>query len=37
MRQVQEMLGHENIITTEIYTHLDNEHLRETVERHLPI
>ena len=37
IRQVQEMLGHENIITTEIYTHLDNEHLRETVERHLPI
>ena len=30
IRQVQEMLGHENIITTEIYTHLDNEHLRET-------
>lgn len=37
IRQVQEMLGHENIVTTEIYTHLDNEHLRETVERHLPI
>lgn len=37
IRQVQEMLGHENIVTTEIYTHLDSEHLRETVERHLPI
>ena len=37
IRQVQEMLGHENIVTTEIYTHLDNAHLRETVERHLPI
>jgi len=37
IRQVQEMLGHENIITTEIYTPLDNEPLRETVERHLPI
>ena len=37
IRQVQEMLGHENIITTEIYTPLDNEHQRETVERHLPI
>ena len=37
IRQVQEMLGHENIVTTEIYTHLNNEHLRETVERHLPL
>ncbi|MCM1151298.1 MAG: site-specific tyrosine recombinase XerD [Alistipes sp.] len=37
IRQVQEMLGHESIITTEIYTHLDNKHLRRTVEEHLPI
>ena len=37
IRQVQAMLGHESIVTTEIYTHLDGEHLRETVERHLPI
>ncbi len=37
IRQVQEMLGHESIVTTEIYTHLHGEHLRETVERHLPI
>lgn len=37
IRQVQEMLGHESIITTEIYTHLDNGHLRRTVEDHLPI
>ena len=37
IRQVQEMLGHDSIVTTEIYTHLDGEHLRETVERHLPI
>lgn len=37
IRQVQEMLGHESILTTEIYTHLDNAHLRETVEKHLPI
>lgn len=37
IRQVQEMLGHESILTTEIYTHLDNEHLRRTVEEHLPI
>lgn len=37
IRQVQEMLGHENIITTEIYTHLDSEHLRTTVEKYLPL
>lgn len=33
IRQVQEMLGHESITTTEIYTHLDSERLRETIER----
>lgn len=37
IRQVQEMLGHESILTTEIYTHLDSEHLRQTVEDHLKI
>ncbi len=37
IRQVQEMLGHESILTTEIYTHLDSSHLRQTVEEHLPI
>ena len=36
IRQVQEMLGHESILTTEIYTHLDRDHLRRTVEEHLP-
>lgn len=37
IRQVQEMLGHESITTTEIYTHLDSRHLRETVDKYLPI
>lgn len=37
IRQVQELLGHESILTTEIYTHLDDSHLRQTVEEHLPI
>ena len=37
IRQVQEMLGHESILTTEIYTHLDSDHLRRTLEDHLPI
>ena len=36
IRQVQELLGHESILTTEIYTHLEREHLRRTVEEHLP-
>jgi len=25
------MLGHESIVTTEIYTHLDTDYLRETI------
>ena len=32
VRQVQEMLGHESITTTEIYTHLDTSRLRSTIE-----
>lgn len=32
VRQVQEMLGHESITTTEIYTHLDTRRLRSTIE-----
>lgn len=37
IRQVQEMLGHESITTTEIYTHLDIENIRATLEKHLNI
>lgn len=33
IRQVQEMLGHESVVTTEIYTHLDEGRLRSTVEK----
>ena len=32
IRQVQELLGHESISTTEVYTHLDRKHLRRVVE-----
>jgi len=31
LRAIQEMLGHESITTTEIYTHLDREFLRESI------
>lgn len=31
LRAVQEMLGHESITTTEIYTHLDRRYLRENI------
>jgi len=36
LRAVQEMLGHESITTTEIYTHLDREFLRKTLEKYHP-
>lgn len=31
LKAVQDMLGHESITTTEIYTHLDKEYLRDTI------
>ena len=36
LRAVQEMLGHESITTTEIYTHLDREFLRNTLHQFHP-
>lgn len=36
LRAVQEMLGHESILTTEIYTHLQKDYLMETVEKYHP-
>jgi integrase/recombinase XerD len=36
LRAVQEMLGHESITTTEIYTHLDRNFLRMTLEKYHP-
>lgn len=36
LRAIQEMLGHESILTTEIYTHLDQQFLREAIISHHP-
>jgi integrase/recombinase XerD len=36
LRAVQEMLGHESITTTEIYTHLNRDYLRETLQTFHP-
>lgn len=37
IRQVQEMLGHASINTTEIYTHLDTGHLHKAINEHHPL
>lgn len=37
LRAVQEMLGHASITTTEIYTHLDHQYLRKTIEQFHPL
>jgi integrase/recombinase XerD len=37
LRAVQEMLGHESIITTEIYAHLSKEYLRDAILSHHPL
>ncbi|HRG20527.1 MAG TPA: site-specific tyrosine recombinase XerD [Saprospiraceae bacterium] len=37
LRAVQEMLGHESILTTEIYTHVNAEYLRQTILDYHPL
>jgi len=37
LRAVQEMLGHQSITTTEIYTHLDKNYLKQSILDHHPI
>lgn len=36
LRVIQMLLGHENLTTTEIYTHIDNQHLKEEILQHHP-
>ena len=37
LRSIQELLGHENLSTTEIYTHITTGKLKETLKKHHPI
>ena len=36
LRIIQELLGHENLATTQIYTHLDNESLKKDYDEYFP-
>ena len=36
LRSIQLLMGHESITTTEIYTHLDNKHLKKVIEKFHP-
>src|SRR5690606_30741193 len=36
LRAIQQMLGHESITTTEIYTHIDRKHLTEVINKFHP-
>ena len=36
LRAVQQLLGHESLSTTEIYTHVDSSHLRRTIKMYHP-
>ena len=36
LRTIQLMMGHESITTTEVYTHLDNKHLKQVMQKFHP-
>lgn len=37
LRVVQELLGHESLLTTQVYTHIQKQHLQNTVLQHHPL
>ena len=37
LRVVQELLGHSSLVTTQIYTHIQQQHLEQTVQRYHPL